>query len=190
MTMTLEPNPSAIDRNAVFERKRAARKAGIEQVLQDQQSDGSAADRFLAMVKYDSELAPLSTNMQQLAEIGINPPLPDGLDDQELTAALKVVIDGLADLGIYLVATDHLTDRELYGLLRTKVLNDEIRDIPPCDEMTEYINLADSPPTAIPGVQQRLPTVPYPKVSDRDASLPRPSHAQALDSTKEASDES
>ena len=72
-------------------------------------------ERFSAAIEWDSKHAPKFTNLKQLAEIGIHPPAADALGDEDLPAALGILIDGLAALGVYLSGTDHLTDRKLYG---------------------------------------------------------------------------
>lgn len=182
MTMTIESNPSsAIDRNAVFERKRAVRIAAIEQLLQDQQADGSKPDRFIAMLKYDSELAPISTNQRQLAEIGIHPPPPDSLCEEDIATALKLLIDGLAELGLFLCETNHLPDRRLYTVLCTQILHEEIRDIPPCDDMSEFIDLSLMPPSENLGRVNGQSVHSYPPVCDRDSTMPRPkAHRQSV----------
>jgi hypothetical protein len=123
-------------------------------------------------IEWDSVHAPKSTNLRQLAEIGIHPPAADALGDEDLPAALTLVIDGLAALGVYLSGTDHLTDRKLYSVLTTKVLLDEIRDIPPNDDMSEFIDMPAIQP--VEGKGRRKQSAPYPGIVNRDASLPRP----------------
>ncbi len=179
MHMTLEhpPNqntarPNTIDRETVFDRKRAERKAGIDGLIGAAKAEGMPLERFIAAIEWDSKHAPKSTNLKQLAEIGIHPPAADALGDEDLPAALGILIDGLAALGVYLAGTDHLADRKLYGVLTTKVLLDEIRDIPPNDDCSEFIDLFSIPPFERKG--RRRQSAPYRSVVTRDASLPRP----------------
>jgi len=73
---------------------------------------------------------------------------------------------------VYLSGTDHLADRKLYSVLTTKVLLDEIRDIPPNDDMSEFIDMSAIPPVEAKG--RRKQSAPYPVIVNRDASLPRP----------------
>ena len=186
MTMTLEHptsqttgNPSTIDREAIFDRKRAERKAGIDGLMEAAKAKGETLERFIAAIEWDSVHAPKSTNLRQLAEIGIHPPAADALGDEDLPAALTLVIDGLAALGVYLSGTDHLADRKLYSVLTTKVLLDEIRDIPPTDDMSEFIDMSAIPP--VEAKRRRKQSAPYRVIVNRDASLPRPKRMSDAD---------
>lgn len=179
MTMTLEHptsqttcHPPTIDREAIFDRKRAERDAGIDGLMEAAKAKGETLERFIAAIEWDSVHAPKSTNLRQLAEIGIHPPAADALGDEDLPAALTLVIDGLAALGVYLSGTDHLADRKLYSVLTTKVLLDEIRDIPPNDDMSEFIDMSAIQPDTVKG--RRKQSAPYLVIVNRDASLPRP----------------
>jgi hypothetical protein len=89
------------------------------------------------------------------------------------------VIDGLAALGVYLSGMDHLADRKLYTVLTTKVLLDEIRDIPPNDDMSEFIDMSAIPPDPVKG--RRKQSAPHPVIVNRDASLPRPKRMSDAD---------
>jgi hypothetical protein len=147
------------------------RNAGIDGLVEAAKAKGETLGRFIAAIEWDSVHAPKSTNLRQLAEIGIHPPAADALGDEDLPAALTLVIDGLAALGVYLSGTDHLADRKLYSVLTTKVLLDEIRDIPPNDDMSEFIDCSSIPPTDRKSTRKR--TTPYPAVCNRDSTMPR-----------------
>jgi hypothetical protein len=56
---------------------------------------------------------------------GIDMPDETTLDDPALHERLWVVIRALAEIGMYLESTDHLSDRELYRWLRTDSLLQE-----------------------------------------------------------------
>ncbi|MGA1394039.1 MAG: hypothetical protein ACO38W_12880, partial [Phycisphaerales bacterium] len=73
---------------------------------------------------YDFELAPLTTNLAQLRDMGIDVPPAESLDESALSAKLWAVIEGLSRLQVYLISTDHLTDRELYQRLESRVLRE------------------------------------------------------------------
>ena len=60
------------------------------------------------------EDGPTTTNFQQLVDRGIELPAPDDLAIADVTTKLWEVINGLAQLRVYLDCTDHLTDAELY----------------------------------------------------------------------------
>jgi hypothetical protein len=75
------------------------------------------------------ELAPLTTHFRRLEEAGIKPPSPESVDDKDLPAVLWEVIDGLAEMRVFLEDTNHLSDRELYALLWNEVLRESVKDM-------------------------------------------------------------
>ena len=129
----------------VLERKREAREGGIAALQAELRARGMPAERIVAAIMYDGERAPKSTNRAQLAIIGIDPPRAssaiDALDPADCARELWRAIYGLASLGIFLLGTDHLDDRRLLAFLSTRVLEEEILDIPPIEEMSEFIDL-------------------------------------------------
>ncbi len=173
------PKP-AVDLEAVFAPKRAAREAGIRKHIESEARKGNTLDRLSAAVYWDAHKAPVSTNLRQLAEIGITLPDPQEVSDGDLPEVLRRTFDGLGILGVYFVHTNHLTDRELYVRLMTQVLNEDVRDIPPTPEMVEFIDL--DPVLQAESVSWKDGTgVRKPQVSSRDSSLPRPEHFRAAD---------
>ena len=182
---TARPLPSTkpLDRDAiemVFEKKRSERRAAIDELVAEAKAKGRPSERIVAAIIYDSEKAPMSTNRKQLAEIGIEVPPPEALSDEDISTALKTLIDGLAMLGIFLTGTDHLDDRGLYTQLATKVIEEEIRDVPPNQDMSEFIDMSACVPSGAQedgadeqqdddGIRPK-----WKKVADRDRTLPRP----------------
>ncbi len=77
------------------------------------------------IVAYES--APWTTHYQQLQEAGVELPDPETLDDEKLTAKLWEVIEALARMRVFLQSTNHLSDRELYTLLWSDVLLEEVK---------------------------------------------------------------
>src|SRR6187401_1867626 len=63
------------------------------------------------------------------------------LSDSELTALLWKIIEGLADIGVYLTSTDHLSDRELYTVLWQDTLIQEHPIVPDEFQMMTHIDL-------------------------------------------------
>ena len=79
----------------------------------------------------DWEQAPVSSYHHQLQERGVELPLPEALDDEDLHSKLWEVIDQLAETNTYLYQTDHLSDRELYAHLVDDVLHEWSKMLPP-----------------------------------------------------------
>ena len=108
---------------------------------------GSVADDRSAVVEafwervLAFETAPLGTNFAQLADAGIQMPPADDMTDTQLHAKLWEVIQGLADLQIFLSRTDHLSDRELYIKLRDDVLRHETEIMPPDPNSACHIDM-------------------------------------------------
>ncbi len=159
---------------ALFARKTAVRERGIAAILDAARAEGRPVERFTAAIRYDCELAPRTTNRRQLAEIGVDVPLAGHLPGSpaEVHRALWCVIYGLARLGIFLTGTDRLDDRALLAKLSTRILDDEVGDIPPSADMSEFIDVD-------PALDQ--------EASDQEASDQEASDEEAGD--EEAGDE-
>ena len=61
---------------------------------------------------------------------GAELPAPDTLEDQGLSIILMKTVKDLADLGVYFLHTDHLSDREFYAYLYNEGLREEARLFP------------------------------------------------------------
>ncbi len=144
------------------EAQRRLRTEAIDRLQDEAKRAGGITDRLYWTMVYDFELAPLTTNLAQLRELGIEVPPANTLDEATLSSRLWQVIGGLARLNVYLISTDHLTDRELYDRLESRVLREEVREVPPEPGVREYIDLGASD-----GGLGRTS-------SGRDARLPRP----------------
>lgn len=129
--------------NTLLEGKRLARMARIESLQSAGRSLG--IDRALQYweVVHDLEFAPMTTNLKQLNELGVDVPCSWMLNAWELAGALQEVIEGLAVLGIYLLHTGHLSDRDLYERLHEDVLQEPVREMVPLPECCEWIDLCD-----------------------------------------------
>jgi len=128
----------------LFDSLNAARTVSINDMVEQGFSYIDAA------IRYDMESAPLGTNEEMLASIGVDPS----------TDSLEEIIDGLSLWGIYLTETNHLTDDEMRDYLVNRVFKDTVRIIPPNRDCSEFIDLSSVPGT--------------PDSADRDAYLPRP----------------
>lgn len=128
---------------ALFAGKSQRREQGIARVLEDARAKGKPVDRFVACITYDSEFAPKTTNRRQLLELGIMVPASDSLPKSaaDVHRCLWTILYGLARLGIYLTGTDGFDDRALLAKLCATILVEEINDIPPSADMSEFIDV-------------------------------------------------
>lgn len=129
---------------AVFTHKTQRREQAIQRILEAEKAKDKPIERFVAAIRYDSELAPTTTNRRQLLELGIEVPTADTIpkSDADVHRTLWTIIYGLARLGIYLTGTDGLDDRALLSKLCTRILDDAVADIPPSRDMSEFIDCA------------------------------------------------
>ncbi len=114
-------------RKRIDELKRQADElAGGEMVSwkSDDLSPEIEEDFLQSVIAYES--APLTTHYQQLEDAGVELPDPATMDDEKLTAKLWEVIEALARMRVFLESTNHLSDRELYTLLWSEELREEI----------------------------------------------------------------
>ncbi len=176
----------------VLEQKSKARERAIDGLLAMAKAKGGCEDRMYWTLVWDLEMAPITTNAAQLAEIGYEPLASEQVRDAGLSAALRSLVHHLALIGVYIMRTEHLTDRELYVQLTTGILHEPIRDLPPSPEVVEWIDLSlgtyddgeDVYLSVYATDQERLelaeedPTCRLPprreRVATRDAMLPRP----------------
>lgn len=158
-------------------RKRRDRDEAIDRLMTEAKGRGQTADRAFWSMVYDFELAPMSTNRKQLKELGMEVPPSASLTDDALTVQLQAVIGMLAEMNIYLLHTDHLSDRELYERLERDILDEEVRDLPPDGNAREFIDLCISGSGDDQEVFERYycggPSALKPPY-DRDSGLPRP----------------
>lgn len=126
---------------SLLARKRQARNEAIDRLVGEAKERGQKADRAFWRMVYDFELAPMTTNRKQLTELGVEVPSSTSLADDALTVQLHATIGMLGRLNIYLLHTNHLSDRELYERLERDILDEEVRDIPPDGIAREFIDL-------------------------------------------------
>lgn len=136
--------------------------------------DGKGMDRMTAMIAYDTELAPIMHQGDVLCRLGFIPKArtPEDADAGVVSERLRWIIEGLAYLHTFLTATNHLTDRELLDRLEQRVLKEDIRFVPPTDDMSEFIDMN--------------PMHDEKSVSDRDRNLPRCARRERGDAALES----
>lgn len=147
------------------------REKAIDQLVVDATERGDCVDRFYWMLVYDLEMAPMTSNLKQLTDLGLAVLAPDDLDERELHEQLWEVVESLGDLGVFLLHTDGLSDRELYSRLFHEILTEPVRDLPPTEGVSEFIDLLGG--AAQDGVEAQVVV----KV-DRDRFLPKPEGAE------------
>lgn len=98
--------------------------------------DAAVREQFWRQV-VDYESADTTDLTKELKAVGVDVPDPAGLDDEALHAALWTVIEALGRMHVYLEQTDHLSDRELYTLLFSELLPEEMPALDP-DEGSEW----------------------------------------------------
>ncbi|MFO1490226.1 MAG: hypothetical protein U1F77_12200 [Kiritimatiellia bacterium] len=78
--------------------------------------------RFAAHIRKINDPAQWTRPAEELARLGMEFAPAAKLDDDKVSQALWTLIVGLADLRIFLVHTDHLSDRDLYKKLLRELL--------------------------------------------------------------------
>lgn len=100
-------------------------------------------EEFLqSVIAYES--APWTTHYQELEAAGIELPAPETMDDETLAAKLWEVINALARMRAFIEHTNHLSDRELYTLLWSDELREEIPAMPFDEFSAWHIDLIGS----------------------------------------------
>ena len=117
------------------------RERRIDEMVRQALASGGPQDRLHWTLVYDFELAPPTTGRAMLLEHRIVPIPPQDLaGSADLHDELWTVIEGLAASGVFLLRTDHLPDRELYGRLYYRILDEPTRCLPPGSEASEFID--------------------------------------------------
>jgi hypothetical protein len=110
--------------NEVVTRKTALREKMIGDVMV------SGKPRWAAAMLVDQRM-PTTTNRKQLAEVGIDVTGPDQIQE---------ILDTMAMFGVYFINTKGITKEEFWDILQP-ILDEEITDLPPNNDMCEFIEL-------------------------------------------------
>lgn len=113
---------------------------GLESMGVADECSADLHEDFLGSVlAYES--APISSQFERLTKDGVELPSPDSLDDAALHAKLWEVINALAAYDVYLVHTDHLSDRGLYEHLWHGSLREEYPMMPAGSGWINHIDI-------------------------------------------------
>jgi hypothetical protein len=100
-------------------------------------------EEFLRHV-LEYETAEQITLLRLLENSGLEVPAPESLDDHALKIKLKDIIDRMASVGSYLLHTNHVSDRDLYGYLYHEALREETVLFPENPSYAYMIDLTGS----------------------------------------------
>ena len=149
---------------ATSQARKEAREIAIDQLVADATKRNDCTDRFYWMLVYDMENAPMTTNAAQLEDIGII----------VKESHLWTLINGLADLGVFLLNTNTLTDEEMKSRLINEILTEQVRDLPPSNGVNEFIDMTGGSLTNPDATQ----------ICDRDQYLPKVSNEPMEDESE------
>lgn len=107
---------------------------------------GMPADLEEAFLKQvlEYENAEPMTVLKLLENAGVQVPPPESLDESQLQATLWQIIERLSSLGVYLLHTNHLSDRGLYEYLQHDGLREEATLFPENPTYAYMIDLTGS----------------------------------------------
>jgi hypothetical protein len=139
---------------------RQARGQQIDRLVAQAKKVGGVTDRLYWSMVFDFEVAPWTTNRAMLESIGI-----DTAAHNKSPKQLGEIVWGLAEWGVFLRGTDHLSDEALCHRLQ-QAIGEQVRCVvgPDCHE---WLDLS--------GGEEGLGTV-----IERDQMLPRPSPAPGV----------
>ena len=136
-------NPEQNEREEhIEELQRQAHELTGGEMIADQAADAPSEvrEQFWEHVVQWEE-APRTTHFRCLQQAGIALPAPETLDDDQVSMKLWEIIDQLGRRRVFLNRTDHLSDRELYSLLWSDILQEETKDIPMDESSACHIDL-------------------------------------------------
>lgn len=140
MTFSDDDDPTQEERIAKL-RAELEKLGGSTITLESMPAD--MEEEFLRHV-LEYETAEALTLYDQLKTSGTEVRSPDQLDDATLTRDLTELVQRLATLGVYLIHTNHLSDRELYGYLYHEGLREEAVLFPENPSYAYIIDLTGS----------------------------------------------
>src|SRR5712664_4217817 len=111
------------DQEKRIEKLRAELQKLGDEISHESDLPADMEEEFLKHI-LEFETAEQLTLMQWLENAGLEVPPPQQLDDEQLQAKLRELINRMASLGAYLHNTNHLSNRELYSYLHDEALQE------------------------------------------------------------------
>ncbi len=78
----------------------------------------------------EANVAPLTSEFEQLTKQGVDLPPPEQLDDAAVSKKVAEIADAMSKRNVFLEQADHLSDRELYEHLYRDTLHEAKKDVP------------------------------------------------------------
>ena len=129
------------DIEALFASMAERRTAAITKTMEDEN-----CGYMTAAIKYDRELAPLTTDREKFQLIGFDFPADyTPATDDEATLFNERVMAAYAMWGDRIVAYEHFSPKDLSSVLQ-KIMQDKVRLVPPTKDCTQYIDLLNAKP--------------------------------------------
>ena len=122
-------------------REEIRKLGGSAMSLEDLPAD--VEEEFLRHVLEYETAEPISL-FRMLENAGLELPSPESLTEVDVTTKLTETIERMASLGAYLLHTNHLSDRELYGYLYHEGLREEAVLFPENPSYAYMIDLTGS----------------------------------------------
>lgn len=91
--------------------------------------------RFHAVLHYDFNEAPITTNRAQLKELGIDIGTEPSYD------LIQQAINALSDIGVFFIGTDNISKQDFTSVF-LKVIDDEVPDLPINPDCQEFVDVS------------------------------------------------
>lgn len=93
--------------------------------------------RLIAAMKYDQEIAPMTTNRLQLLEMGVD------VGDNPSRETVQQAINALSQINVFFVGTEHLSE-DAFTTIFGKVIDDKTPDLPANPDSSEFVDVSNS----------------------------------------------
>ena len=163
--------------------KARIRNEKIDALVAQAEANKDCTDRMYWTLIHDFEYAPMTTNIEQIKDAGL-----------EWTTVDELAVC-LGKIGVYLIHTDHLSDAELKDRLVNGILIEPVRDLPPDSGVHEFIDLIGGGGPVERDIYQKYyasaeerkqfakdygyEVSPMAKPKNRDATLPKPNQNES-----------